>query len=170
MSASSRFPMEEVPSSTAAATLPVPEETGTQAGSQKPGSPDLKVLPITSETGGLYQPNVADLMLAAQNQQIREMAKIAGESVDLWVGRQDKKISELERLLRDEKVAHARTEERLNNALQKSGTNAVLNSLGGALFGYGLGASTNALVFMVIGAILLILGSLPWASLLLGRK
>src|SRR4051812_48730435 len=120
---------EELPLPSSPSSPPEPEQTGTQPDSQKAGSPIVAVLPaVRSETGGLRaSSNVADLFEALQNQtgqQLRDVLHIVGDGIDRQYERMHGKTEKLEGELRDEKVAHARTEQRLEHALIKSGTSA----------------------------------------------
>lgn len=144
--------------------LPEPEQTGTEPGSQKPGSPDITVLPPATHEGGLYQTNVSEMLLAAQGQNFIQIAKLAGTGIDHFVERLQKKVDELQKELRDAHVDLARTEQQLRNALLQNGKNVFLVGFGGAVLGYGLNDFDHSpgKLFSAIGIILLVIGSLPF--------
>lgn len=144
--------------------LPEPEQTGTQPGSQKSGSPDITVLPPATRDGGLYQSNVSEMLLAAQSHNLIETVKLAGTSIDHFIERLQKKIDDLQEKLRETHADLARTEQQLTNALLQNGKNAFLLAFGGAVLGYGLNDinHTPGKLFSAIGIILLVIGSLPF--------
>jgi len=125
---------------------------------------------VRAETGGLRPSSVADLLTALQNQsgqQLRDVCQIVGDGIDRQLERNAQTIEKLQTALRNEQVAHARTDERLTNALVKSGTSASLNALGGALLGYGLGSfeHTTGKIFSAVGILLVGVGCWPlWPS------
>lgn len=146
-----------------------PEKTGATPNSQKAGSTEVTVLPAIrgdEQRTGLYGSNVASIFSALQNQsgqQLQNVLQIVGDGIDRQLVRNDETIEKVQAALRDETVAHARTDERLKNALRKSGTSAFLNGLGGAFLGYGLGNYEHGpgILCIVLGVLLLAVGCWP---------
>lgn len=154
---------------------PEPEKTGAAPESQKAGPPRITVLPAVrsdDKSVGLQESHVSHVISALLNQsgqQLAELAQVVGAHVDRQLDRAHEAIDKLQEGLRDEKVAHARTEERLKAVLGKDRTGALLNVIGGAVLGYGLNDldHTPGKVLCAIGVVLLVISSwplLPWSK------
>jgi len=108
-------------------------------------------------------------LVSQSGQQLTQVVDVFGNSIDRQLDREHETNEKLQKELRDEKVAHARTEERLKAVLGKDRTGALLNVLGGALLGYGLSdiSSTSGKIFSALGFVLLVISSwslFPWSK------
>lgn len=148
---------------------PEPEKTGVAPDSQKAGSPQVTVLPVRLEdkNAGLQASNVVSLFVSAlidQNgQQLTQVVEVFGNSIDRQLDHALEANEKLQKELRTEQVAHARTEEQLKTILQKDRKAAFLNALGGVVLGYGLSeiTSTHGMIFSALGIVLLVVGCWP---------
>ncbi len=102
-------------------------------------------------------------------QQLAQVVEVFSNNIDRQFDRAHETNEKLQKELRDEQVAHARTEEQLKVVLKKDRTGALLNILGGALLGYGLSdiSSTSGKIFSALGFVLLVISSrslFPWSK------
>jgi len=135
---------EDTPLIANSSQSPEPEKTGVAPNSQEAAATHVTLLPVVRQdekNAGLQGSNVTSMFLAllSQNdQKLLELAQIVGNSVDRQSDHAQETISKLQKELGDERVAHARTDERLKTVLRKDRISAFLTALGGTVLGYGL--------------------------------
>jgi hypothetical protein len=155
---------------------PEPEKTGVAPESQQAGSVQVTILPAVrpdDKSAGLQESNVvsrfASALMNQSGQQLAQVVEVFSNNIDRQFDRAHETNEKLQKELRDEQVAHARTEEQLKVVLKKDRTGALLNILGGALLGYGLSdiSSTSGKIFSALGFVLLVISSrslFPWSK------
>lgn len=159
-------------------TEPEPRDTGS-IGGQVPGEPRFDLVPADRNAiTGLAPPSAFLEELHAA----LPIGKVWRRTITVVGRAQDRLLRESEdraRLLRDEleqeRVAHARTDERLQNVKGQNGAQLLLQALGGAALGWAGGKllegqpSWSAVVVAIAGLLFLAFGSWPFLRARRGR-
>jgi len=104
----------------------------------------------------------------------REVIGALGRDADRRIQAEQARGDRLQEKLMDETVAHARTDERLHRGQMQSGAQVLLQILGSAAIGFGLGGmgTVRTLVswaWCVGGLVIAVFGCWPIISLRMGR-
>jgi F0F1-type ATP synthase assembly protein I len=156
--------------------LPEPDEVHPREG-QRAGGPGDALVPqeiIETEGGIGLQPGTLMDDLRAVVRLGRQAGPWAG-AIFRDIGRRLNRVERLQEELTQEKVDHARTDERLRQHQMQSGAQAMLTALGGTFLGLALGelrteASWFYVVIALIGLAMIAVGCWPILSARAGRK
>ena len=148
---------------------PEPEKTGVTPESQT-ASTQIAVLPAVGsgeQRTGLSGTNVLTsavaVLLNQGGHQLSEVVQIFTSDYERRFDAANATNQRLQEELRDEKVAHARTEERLKTVLERDRRSAFITVIGGAFFGLGISefSQTQGQIFFCIGLVLIAVGCWP---------
>jgi hypothetical protein len=149
--------------------LPHPEEVGAREG-QRPGDPHQALVPadvVAAGRGGLQPSTLLDDLHTVLRLG-RQVGPVAG-AIFRDIDRRLRRADELQEDLTAEKVAHARTDERLRSGQLQSSAHAFLTALGGAFLGFALpelkkDPSWFDGLIALIGVAMLVVGCWPIVS------
>lgn len=154
--------------------LPLPEVVRPREGQQAGGSHQALVPEdiIETEGGGLSAVTFFEDLHAVLRlgRQVGPVLRVVFRDADRRLRRGDR----LQEELTDERVAHARTDERLRQGQMQAGTQAFLTALGGTILGFGL-AELRAHpswfdgVTAAVGLVMIAVGTWPILSARSGR-
>ncbi len=160
---------EEIPNSGSTGIPQELEQTGASGKQEETGIPTdlIPAVPKEPQPGlrGALEDVVGALFL--RSPQLRSIIKIVAKDYVRRLASAEAIVDKLRSDLQAEKIAHARTEERLKNAQQQTGAHVLLQLLGAISLTYGLTeleTGSLAWVFIAIGLGMILYGCWPFVS------